>query len=448
MSGKIKELVLFVVEVAIISAILYFVRHGLVNSESHEVSNYMPMLIDIAFLALFASFGGRMAKALGIAPMAGKIIMGIIAGPAVLGVLDPYSHGVELARLAGVLFILFEAGLHFDMELLKKNIVIATLVAFCGVLVPLITFAILGHYIIHLEWIAAIFLGGVFTATSVGLSVEALKRAGKLETNVGNQIVGAAVIDDILGVIILTILAKISATAGAEHASQGGINPFVALAIGVIVFLVATYALWSLGIADKIAKYLDKRYVESSTGIYTRFFFGSLMVGASLAALLGLEPVLGAFGIGVVLSKVDNEIKHSAWEKIEGYMHIFVGGFLVSIGTMLPREALIDGKVWMWAILFTVIAFFGKYITKYLFKDRKDGQLVGLAMAIRGEVGLVFVAVALANHALDETMASASLLAVILVTVLGAILFEKEVHKQLRQEKENQIDNRPSPEVV
>jgi len=439
MTIKVRGLIYFLLEVAVIAVILYYVRMGLVSSENHEVSHYMPMLIDIAFLALFASLGGRMANAIGMAPMAGKIIMGIIAGPAVLGVLNPYSEGVELARLAGVLFILFEAGLHFDMELLKKNIVIATAVAFGGVLLPLAFFTFLGYYVIHLDLIASIFLGGIFTATSVGLSVEALKRAGKLETNVGNQIVGAAVIDDILGVIILTVLAKLSSAApdahGAEVVAEGGMNPFLALGIGVVVFLVATYALWSMGIADKIAKYLDKRYLESSTGIYTRFFFGVLILGSSAAALLGLEPVLGAFGIGVVLSKVDNEIKHSAWEKIEGYMHIFVGGFLVSIGTMLPREALVDSKVWLWAILFTVIAFIGKYLVKFLFKNKKDGKLVGLAMAIRGEVGLVFVAVALANHALDETMASASLLAVILVTVLGAILFEKEVTKQVEAEK-------------
>ncbi len=435
MNGKIKGLILFVVEVAIIAAILYFVRGQLVTSDNHEVSEFMPILIDIAFLALFASFGGRMANALGIAPMAGKIIMGIIAGPAVLGVLDPYSEGVQLARLAGVLFILFEAGLHFDMDLLKKNIGIATAVAFGGVLMPLVAFAALGHYLIHLDWVSAIFLGGIFTATSVGLSVEALKRAGKLQTNVGNQIVGAAVIDDILGVIILTILAKVSSTSAVGgHGAEGGLNPFVALAIGVVVFLVATYALWSFGIADKIARYLDRHYLENSTGIYTRFFFGSLILGGSLAALLGLEPVLGAFGIGVVLSKVDNEIKHSAWEKIEGYIHIFVGGFLVSIGTMLPREALIDIKVWLWALLFTVIGFVGKYLVKYLFKNVQDGKLVGLAMAIRGEVGLVFVAVALANHALNEIMASSALLAVIIVTVLGAILFEKEVMKQAEKE--------------
>ena len=432
MNKKIKGLIFFILEVAVISVILYFIKGKLVESHHHEVSHYLPMLIDIAFLALFATFGGRLAKAIGIAPMAGKIIMGIIAGPAVLGVLDPYAAGVELARLAGVLFILFEAGLHFDMDLLKKNIGIATAVAFGGVLVPLLAFTALGYYIIDLELIPAIFLGGIFTATSVGLSVEALKRAGKLETSLGNKIVGAAVIDDILGVVILTVLAKISSTAGAEHAVEHtGLNPFVALAIGVVVFLVATYALWNMGIADKIVKYLNTNYKHNSTGIFTRFFFGMLMLGASLAAVLGLEPVLGAFGIGVVLSKVDNEIKHSAWAKIEGYMHIFVGGFLVSIGTMLPRAALVDLKVWMWAILFTIVGFVTKYVVKYLFKKKQDGKLVGFAMAIRGEVGLVFVAVALANHALDQTMASAALLAVILVTVLGAILFEKEVMKQV-----------------
>lgn len=436
MSQKIKGLAFFVLEVAVISVILYFVKGKLIDSHNHEVSHYLPILVDIAFLALFATFGSKMAKALRIAPMAGQIIMGIIVGPAILGILQPDAEGVELARLTGVLFILFEAGLHFDMDLLKKNIGIATAVAFGGVLVPLLSFAALGHYVIGMDWVPAIFLGGVFTATSVGLSVEALKRAGKLETNVGNQIVGAAVIDDILGVIILTVLSRLSTTGGGEHAvEEAAMNPFVALAIGVIVFLVATYVLWNMGIADKIAKYLNNQYSGTATGIFTRFFFGMLILGSSLAAVLGLEPVLGAFGIGVVLSKVDNEIKHSAWEKIEGYIHVFVGGFLVSIGTMLPRAALVDVKVWLWAILFTVLGFVGKYLVKYFFKNKKDGKLVGLAMSIRGEVGLVFVAVALANHALDETMASAALLAVILVTVLGAILFEKEVLKQVATEK-------------
>ncbi|MFA6466720.1 MAG: cation:proton antiporter [Patescibacteria group bacterium] len=438
MKGKLKSLTFFLLEIIIIAAILHFVRAKLVLSHHEDVGHYLPMLIDIAFLALFASFGGRMAKAIGMAPMAGKIIMGIIAGPAVLGVLQPDAEGVELARLIGVLFILFEAGLHFDMELLKKNIAIATAVAFAGVLIPLISFAALGHYIIDLDWLPSIFLGGVFTATSVGLSVEALKRAGKLETNLGNQIVGAAVIDDILGVIILTILAKAStANSGLEVQTH---NPYLMLAIGVIVFLVATYVLWNMGIADKIASYLNKWYLTSSTGIYTRFFFGMLMLGASVTALLGLEPVLGAFGIGVVLSKVDDKIKHEAWEKIEGFMHIFVGAFLVSIGTMLPRASLVNFKVWLWAILFTVLAFVGKYLVKYLFKNKQDGNLVGLAMTIRGEVGLVFVAVALANKALDETMAAAALLAVILVTVAGAIIFEKAVMRETKLEKTQNIE--------
>ena len=423
MKSKLKTFLLLIIEVLLFSAILYFLRDALLQSHHHEVSHIMPILIDIAFLAVFASFGGRLAKAIGVAPMAGKIIMGIIAGPAALGVLQPNAEGVEIARLAGVLFILFEAGLHFDMDLLKKNIKIATLVAFGGVFVPLITFTALGYYALGLELLPAVFLGGIFTATSVGLSVECLKRAGKLEGNLGNRIIGAAVIDDILGVVILTALAKLS---------QGHFETMslVWLAVAVVAFLGGAYMLWSWGIADKIAKYLDRHYVKTSTGIYTRFFFGSVIFGGALAGVIGLEPVLGAFGIGVVLSKVDNEIKHSAWEKIEGYMHIFVGGFLVSIGTMLPREALLSAKAWGLAILFTVLGFYGKYIVKYFFKNKGEGRLVAYAMSIRGEVGLVFVAVALANNVLDDITASAALLAVILVTVLGAILFEKEIKSQ------------------
>ncbi len=420
---KIKSVVSLILGVGIFSVALYYLRGALEMSHNHEVSVIMPMLVDIAFLALFASFGGKLAKMLRIAPMAGKIIMGIIAGPAVLGVINPYAEGVELARLAGVLFILFEAGLHFDMELLKKNAGIATLIACTGVLIPLVTFAGLGHYVFGMAWMPAIFLGGVFTATSVGLSVEALKRAGKLATNMGNKIIGAAVIDDILGVLVLTVLSKLS---------EGHLEvmSLVWIFVAVFAFFGGAYVLWMWGVADKIAKYLDKNYSASTTGPYTRFFFGSLVISGSLAAVIGLEPVLGAFGIGVVLSKVDNEIKHSTWEKIEGFMHIFVGGFLVSIGTMLPREALLNPKAWILAIVFTILGFIGKYLIKYLIKDKKEGKLVGLAMSIRGEVGLVFVSVAISNHVLDDITAAAALLGVIMVTVLGAILFEKEVMKE------------------
>lgn len=422
MTHKIKDLLHLTVEVGIIAALLYFMRGALEHNHHHEINTIMPMLVDIAFLALFASFGGKLARVFGVAPMAGKIVMGIIAGPAALGVLQPDAMGVELARLTGVLFILFEAGLHFDMDLLKKNIVIATLVALGGVLVPLVSFTLLGYYVWDLPWIEATFLGGVFTATSVGLAVEALKRGGMLEGALGNKIIGAAVIDDILGVVILTALAKLSE-------GHFEVMSMVWLGVSVVAFLIGAYALWSWGFADKIAKHLDKHYVKQTTGTYTRFFFGALIIGSALAAVIGLEPVLGAFGIGVVLSKVDNEIKHDAWERIEGYMHIFVGGFLVSIGTMLPREALVSGQVWLLAIIFTIIGFYGKYIVRYFFKDAQEGKLVAYAMSIRGEVGLVFIAVALANNALNETFAAAALLAVILVTVWGAILFQAEVEK-------------------
>lgn len=422
MLKKLSTLLLVAVETAVACVALHYLREALLHNHHHEINTILPILIDIAFLAVFASFGGRLATVFGIAPMAGKILLGIVVGPALVGVIDPYAHGVEIARLAGVLFILFEAGLHFDMELLKKNIGIATLVALGGVFVPLVTFTALGFYVMHLPLMAAIFLGGVFTATSVGLSVEALKAAGKLSTNMGNRIVGAAVIDDILGVLILTVLSKLS---------QGHLEAMnlVWLGVSVLVFFAGTYIMWSMGLADKIAQYLDKHYSKTSTGPYTRFFFGSVILGGALAAVVGLEPVLGAFGIGVVMSKVDNKIKHEVWEKIEGYIHIFVGGFLVSIGTMLTREALMSPKAWGWAIVFTVLGLAGKYIVKYLFKDRNEGHQVGLAMAIRGEVGLVFVAVAISNNVLSEEIAAAALLGVIIVTVVGAILFEKAVMK-------------------
>lgn len=422
MKDNIKSILVISVEVLLVSALMIFLHQELLNSDHHEFSTILPILLDIAFLAVFATFGGRLAGLFGVAPMAGKIVMGIIAGPAVLGVFDPHAYGVELSRLAGVLFILFEAGLHFDVYLLKKNIRIATLVATLGVLIPLASFYGIGTYVLSLDPISAIFLGGIFTATSVGLAVEALKRAGRLNSNLANKIIGAAVIDDILGVLVLTVLSKMS---------EGGLGTLGLfwLFAAVMTFFVGSYILWVFHVADRAAKYLHKNYLRAATGVYTRLFFAGLALGGALAAVLGLEPVLGAFSAGVVLSRIEHDIKSSTWERIEGYIHIFVGGFLVSIGTLLPREALLSFEAWFLAIIFTIFAFATKYVVAFLFKDRCEGRLVGTAMSIRGEVGLVFVAVAISTGVLDQTLSSAALLAVILVTVLGSIIFEKTVCK-------------------
>ena len=417
---KTKHILLLITEFAVAAAALYWARDALVHNHHHEINTIMPILIDIAFLAVFASLGGKLAKDIGIAPMAGMIALGVIAGPAVLGTLPSHSVGVEFARMAGVLFILFEAGLHFDLHLLKKYIKVATIVAFAGVLIPLITFVGLGLYFFNLPWIQAAFLGGIFTATSVGLAVEALRKAGKLSTPLGTKIIAAAVIDDILGVIMLTALVKMSE----GHFEVSGL---LVLLLTVALFIIATFVLWNYGFADRIAKYLNRFYDHNIEATYTRFFFGALVLGSALAAIVGLEPVLGAFGAGVVISKIDDQIKHDAWEKIEGYMHIFVGGFLVSIGTLLTKEALVSLQVWMVAIVFTWLAFYGKFVVAYMLKNREEGALIGSAMAIRGEVGLVFIAVAISNNALRPDLASAALLAVILVTVWGAIEFERRI---------------------
>jgi Kef-type K+ transport system membrane component KefB len=254
-----------------------------------------------------------------------------------------------------------------------------------------------------------------------------------LASALGNKIIGAAVIDDILGVLVLTVLSKIS---------QGSLDvlSITWLVIAIVLFFLGAYILWSLGIANKIAIYLDTKEADSEGGQhYTRFFFGALILASALAGVVGLEPVLGAFGIGVVLSKVDHEIKQQAWQRIEGYMHIFVGGFLVIIGTMLPREALFSGKAWFYAMIFTALGFAGKYIVRYLFKNVSEGKMVGYAMSIRGEVGLVFVAVAIANNVLSQDLASGALLGVILVTVLGSILFEREVEKNSKTGTEKSV---------
>ncbi|MBP9761292.1 MAG: cation:proton antiporter [Candidatus Magasanikbacteria bacterium] len=420
----LKSFLLIIFEFCFASAAFFFLRLFLTESNNHEIQVILPILLDIAFLAILASFGSKLATLFRVTPMAGKIVLGIIAGPAVIGVLDPNAYGVEIARFTGVLFILFEAGLHFNMILLKKNIAIALKVALVGVVVSLISFALLGYYVLNIPWLAALFLGGIFTATSVGLVVEVLKGTKKLHTNMANKIIGAAIIADIIGVITLTLLSSL------QHGEDVLKSVFI-IFITVILFFAATYSMWHFDLAKSITNYIHTHFSESITATYTRFFFGALIIASSVAAILGLEAVLGALGIGVILSKIDDETKHQIWKKIEGYVHVFVGGFLVSIGTLLTKEALFDPQVWLYALLFSALGFFTKYVVKYFFQNTHEGHLVGTAMTIRGEVGLVFVATAITNKLFDSTITSAAFLAVIIVAVFGAVMFTKGAEKNI-----------------
>jgi Kef-type K+ transport system membrane component KefB len=420
--NKLKKIVILTVESFFLAAVLYWIRGKLELHDDHQINTILPILIDVAFLAILATFGAKLGRVIGIGGMAGKIVFGILAGPAFLNMLQPDATGVEIARLAGVLFILFEAGLHFDLNRLIQHISISMKTAFLGVLGSVGLFVFFGYFTLDLPLVAALFLGGVFTSTSVGLTVAALREAKEVNTPLGIKVIGAAIIDDIIAIIMLTALVKYS---------EGGLNAQGLLSLGGIVtmFMLATYILWHFDIGDKIARYLDRSYDHVIEQTYTRFFFGALIAGAAIASVIGLDPVLGAFGTGVVLSKVDDEIKRDAWEKIEGYMHIFVGGFLVSIGTLLTRESLFSLDVWALAIFFTALAFLGKSIVRILYKDKCEGKVISYAMSIRGEIGLVFVTVGLSSGVLSSNIASAGLLAVILVTMLGSILFDKEVRR-------------------
>lgn len=421
--NKLKTLFLVILESAVAILILNYLKPILLSNDNYEISTILPILLDISFLAIFASFGARLAKIFNLAPMAGKIFMGIIVGSALFGVIDPYAQGVEIARLAGMFFILFEAGLYFDLAILKKNFGSNSLSAIATTVVQLSIFSLAGYFIIDLNWLPAVFLGGIFTATSLGLSISALKAGNKLHSEAGDKIMSIALISNVLGMLILTILGKFLY-------GNAEIGDIFLISLSVLVFVFIAYAMWATGFAGKAGKYLNEHYKTTSTGSYTRFFFGALILACGLTAAVGLEPILGAFGIGIILSKIDNEIKNEVWEKIQGYMHIFVGGFLVSLGTMLTRESLLDYKMWLYVLLFVILAFIGKYFVRYFYKDSKEGKIVGLATTVRGEIGLVFITLAIVNNVFNDSISSAILLAIVVVSSLGIILFENEASKQ------------------
>lgn len=414
-----RQFLILALEFIGLALLVMWIRPGVANMHGELAQQAFAILIDIGVLGMLATIGSKAAELFDLSGFAGMVLFGFIAGPALFGILSADSVGLALAQVAGVLFILFEAGLHFDVTLLQKHIKTATLVALTGVLVPLGVFTFAGMYFFDLSPVAAILLGGIFSGTSVGLIIESLRRHHCITPATRNELIGAAVIEDVLAVLVLTFAVQmVNGSATISHS--------IAFLSAVTIFIVGTIVLWHFGFARRIARHLDQYHDHSVEPAYTRFFFGMMIVGSALAVLAGLEAILGAFGTGVVLSKIDDEIIQDAWKKIEGYMHIFAGGFFVSIGAMIPVEAVQTWSVWVTAVVLAVLAFVSKYVVAIWYTNKKKQRLFGYAFTIRGEIGLVFITIVAATGALSDRLLSASILAVILVTLVGGYFLEKE----------------------
>jgi Kef-type K+ transport system membrane component KefB len=302
--------------------------------------------------------------------------------------------------------LLFEIGLHTDLKSLVKVGNEALTVALVGVALPFV-FGYLAATMLGLSAVPSIVAGAALTATSIGISARTLSDLGKLDTAEGQIVLGAAVLDDIVGLVILSV---VSGLVGGVALTIGGIAVTTAIAIG---FVVAALVLGSF-LVPPVFRGIATIEASGVLGVAGLAFAFML---ALLAARVGSATIIGAFSAGLVLHATP---QRQAIEKATTQLgHFFVPIFFASVGAAVELGTLTDVKVIAIGGALIVVGVIGKFLAGYApfwFKGKKS--LIGIAMIPRGEVGLIFARMGLATGALTSQLYSAIAMMVLVTTFM------------------------------
>ena len=367
---------------------------------------FEQLLFVLVAIIVAAKLLGALAQKVGQPAVLGELIAGVVLGGSVLGVLDPTDAVVHALSELGVLILLFQIGLHTDLRALAKVGSTALFAGSVGVVLPFVG-GFLGAQAMGVQPLPAIVIGAALTATSIGISARVLSDLGQLKTNEGQVVIGAAVFDDVIGLIILSVVA--SMVAGADL-TLAGIGKIAGVAIG---FVVIALALGSVAIPP-LFRFVERVRVS---GTLSTVALGFALALALLATQAGSAMIIGAFAAGLILHPTPqrHEIEESATHLGFFFVPIFFAtvGASIDLAALMTREALVLGG------LLVLVGVTGKVLAGFApwwFKGNK--LLIGVALVPRGEVGLIFAQLGLAAGVLTNERFGALMLMVIVTTFL------------------------------
>ena len=381
--------------------------------ESYEV------LRDLAIILLFAKCFGILARKFKAPQVVGQIIAGLIVGPCLLGWISQTEFITEMAEV-GVIILMFSVGLESDLKELIKTGPVAFLIACAGVFVPLVCGAVLymGFYGVS-PWgsenfYKAVFMGTIMTATSVSITVASLQELGKIKSKVGTAIVSAAIIDDVIGIIVLTFVI------GFKNPES---NPGM-----VVVKTVAFFAVAIVGgfLVYKLFLTLDKRYPHTRRIpiVSVAFCFALSYIAEKY---FGIADITGAYVAGVVLCNLsDNEYIE---RKVDVSSYMFFGPiFFASIGLKTSFDSM-NGKLIAFCICFVIVALLAKVIgcglvSRLCKYSGSDSLKIGVGMMTRGEVALIVAHKGLAAGLLTADYFTAVILLILVSSILTPIILK------------------------
>ena len=389
----------------------------------------MTYLGTLCLVLLTTAFAGSISRRVGMPAVIGQLLVGIVLGPAMLGWVTS-NNFVHIFSEIGVVILMFMAGLESDLDLLKKYLKPATSVALFGVIAPIILVYLLGR-IYNFTNEEAIFLGVTFAATSVSISVEVLKELKKLDTKEGTTILGAAVIDDILAVLILSVLVSIFSDVAQAEGGHTQSNLGVGILIQVIYFI-GIYLVFRW-IAPLLMKISEKLPISSSEILMSLVICLGM---AFFADLVGLSAVVGSFFAGVAVAQTPYKQEIDSSIEPIGYA-VFIPMFFVSIGLNMTFKGLLTN--WLFIVILLVFALLTKWGgcglgAKMLGMSRHSGDIIGAGMVSRGEMALIIAQVGYEAHLLSDKFYSSVIIVIILTTIIAPFMLKSAIMRQAKAE--------------
>ncbi|HXY29651.1 MAG TPA: cation:proton antiporter [Gemmatimonadaceae bacterium] len=370
----------------------------------HDIAH---LLLVVAVVIFATKLFGNLAQRIGQPAVLGELVAGVVLGASMFGVLDPADPVIASLAELGVIVLLFEIGLHTDLRSLLAVGSTAGVVGIVGVVLPFAAGYLVSHAL-GLDVLASIMCGAALTATSIGISARVLADLGQLQTMEGQVVLGAAVLDDVVGLVILAV---VSAMAGGATVSPLGIAKTAAIAIGFVVV-----ALLLGGRLAPPAFRLVERFDSTGQLGLVGLVFALLLAYA--AATAGSAMIIGAFAAGLILHDLPARPRIEA--EVTALGRFFVPFFFASVGAAVNLKAM--GGAGAWGIMASLLAvgILSKFVAGYApWWFRGSKALVGVAMVPRGEVGLIFAQIGLATESIGVDLFSAITLVVMATTFVA-----------------------------
>ncbi len=386
------------------------------NGDTHSL--VMSILFQLLVVFLAAKAVGFVFKKLKQPVVVGELLTGVIMGPYVLNFLqlnDPHMHVTfEVIAEVAVVILLFLIGLETKLSDMAKVGWKSFWVAMAGVFFPFI----LGFVYMKSTGtndLRSLFMGAVMVATSVGITARILKELDFLSADVSRIILGAAVIDDILGLIVLSVLSGMAET----HKISAGV---VGITLALIIVFVLIFTLGGVHVNKKYGFHIGKISLRNAPIIAAAIV---CFTYAMVASKIGLAAIVGAFMAGVVMAEKETEFEIK--EKIEVIDDLIGVFFFVIMGAKVNIHAFAEPAVLVAGLTITVLAFAGKFIgcaLPVMDMGIKKASFIGMGMVPRGEVGIIIAAYALSKGVIDDRLYGVAILMVLITTCLPPFIME------------------------